>query len=107
MNEQKQQGKSVITLSAPQILQFLISDDPLLDNLIIFRSSEVQIDMTEASLYSAIAAVQPYDQFKLNKLAKLLEVAHVHHGHKHIATHELVEEIRKKALQPNERRNAK
>lgn len=94
--------KPVIQLSAPQILRFLTSDDELLDTLIIFKSSEVQLDMTEASLYSAIVSVKPDDQFKLNKLAKLLEVAHVHHGHKGIVTHELVEQIRTQAMKPNQ-----
>lgn len=102
MNEQQRMPgkKPTVQLSAPQVLRFLTTDDPQLDDLIIFKSSEMQIDITEAVLYSAIASVQPYDQFKLNKLAKLLEVAHVHHGHKHIVTHELVEQIRKVALQP-------
>ncbi len=100
MNEQQRMPgkKPTVQLSAPQILRFLTVDDPQLDDLIIFRSTEVQLDMTEAVLYSAIASVQPEDQFKLNKLAKLLEVAHVHHGHKHIVTHELVEQIRQRAL---------
>src|SRR3989344_1841738 len=90
--------KPVIQLSAAQILRFLTTDDELLDTLIIFKSSEVQLDMTEASLYSAIASVQLQDAFKLNKLAKLLEVTHVHHGHKGIVTHELVEQIRTQAM---------
>ena len=100
-----QQQRKIVQLSASDILRFLITDDPQLDHLIIFQSGNIQLDMTEEALYAAVTAVQPYDKFQLNKLAKLLEVAHVHHSPKHMVTHELVEQIRKRALQPNERRN--
>lgn len=93
-----QPKRPVVSLSAPQVLRFLVTDDPVLDDLVIFKSTAVQIDMSQAALYAALVCVQPDDQFRLNKLAKLLEVAHVHHGHKGILTHEQVEQIRAKAL---------
>ena len=102
MNERIERGtqtkRPVVSLSAPQVLRFLITDDAVLDDLVIFKSIAVQIDISQAALYAALVCVQPPDQFKLNKLAKLLEVAHVHHGHKGILTHEQVEQIRAKAL---------
>lgn len=86
-------------LTAPQIVRFLTTEDEELDTLILCKSSEIQLDMSEGTLYTAIASLRPSDNIKLNKLAKLLEVTHVHHGHKHIVTHEMVEQVRKKALQ--------
>ena len=92
--------KQRMFLSPEAILRYLISDNEKLDTLIMCKSSEIDLFTSDHNIYEAIASIKPYDSFKLNKLAKLLEVAGVvpHNKTKEILKHERVEEIRKIAL---------
>lgn len=82
------------------ILRYLIIDDDKLDTLIMCKSVEISLFTSDHNLYEAIASIKPYDAFKLNKLAKLLEVTEVvpHNKEKTILKHERVDELRNLAL---------
>jgi hypothetical protein len=95
--------KQKMFLSSEAILRYLITDNEKLDTLIMCKSSEISLFTSDHNLYEAIASIKPEDTFKLNKLAKLLEVGDIvpHNKVKSILKHERVEEIRKIALTEN------
>ncbi len=94
--------KKKLLLKPEAILRYLISADEDMENLIFFRSSDVDIITTDRNVYEALGSVKPYDEFKLNKLAKLFEVVEVQPQEKVILKDERVEEIRKNALKKME-----
>jgi len=88
----------VIKLNPEFILKYLIGNDEKADTLVMCNSSEVKLITTEQALYEALGCIKSYDDFKLNKLVKLLEVVEVQAGEKAILKEERVEELRGKAL---------
>jgi len=89
--------KPIVNLSAVDVVKFLTQDNERLDNLIILDSNNVHLHTTDGILHAAILSVKK-EELKLNKLAKLFEVVHVHHGKKALMTHEMVEKVRNKAF---------
>ncbi|MBW3011875.1 hypothetical protein KY311_01700 [Candidatus Woesearchaeota archaeon] len=81
------------------ILKYLIGADDEIDTLIMCKSSELKIKTTDKAIYEALGSIKPYDDFKLNKLVKLFEVAEVAAAkEKPILTDGRVEELRTQAL---------
>jgi len=86
-------------LSPELILKYLIGNDDKIDTIIMCKSSQMNLAITDSALYEALGSIRQYDDFKLNKLVKLLEVVKVQSvGGKSILKEDRVEEIRKKAL---------
>lgn len=97
INEQKSYLNSEI------ILKYLITEDDKINTLIMCKSSEINLVTSDYEVYEAIGSIKPYDNFKLNKLTKLLEVIElVPHPNKDknkdILKEKRVEELRKLAL---------
>ena len=99
INEQKSYLKPEI------ILRYLITENDEINTLIMCKSSEVGLVVTDYDLYEALGSVKPYDNFKLNKLTKLLEVAElISKGldkKNKVLKEERVEELRALALKNN------
>lgn len=89
-------------ISSTEVLRYLITEDEHLENLIIFRSTEIPLTTTDQEVYEALCSIKPYDQFKINKLVKLLETTEIQPVAKHILKDEHVEELRKLALAKKE-----
>jgi len=96
--------KHKMRLSSEAILRYLIGNDDELDTLIMCKSSEIELVTYDLNVYEALASVKPYDNFRLNKLAKLFEVVDVQSykertgNNKPILVDARVEELRKLAL---------
>ena len=98
-NEARNKGMQEMKLNSELILKYLIGNDDKSDTLIMCKSSEISLVTTDQALYEALGSIKQYDDFKLNKLVKLLEVVKVQSiGGKSILKEEKVEELRKKAL---------
>ena len=91
-------------LKAEDILRYLIANDEKVDTHIMCKPNNIDLITTDYSLYEAMGSIKPYDEFKLNKLTKLLEVVdittyrHANRKEKPILKDERVEELRKLAL---------
>jgi hypothetical protein len=96
--------KQKMHLSPENILKFFLGSDDEIDTLIKCKGSEIDFETYDCELYEALGCLKDYDNFKLNKLIKFLEVVDVlsyrrsHYKEKPILTHERVDELRKKAL---------
>jgi len=94
-----------IFLNAPLIVRYLIGNDPKLDDFIILGQKAMMT--TDKELYEALGSLTKYDNFKITKLAKLMEVADVYphreltKTNKDVLTFEKMELIRKEALKQN------
>ena len=94
-------------IKAEKILKYIITDDDKTDTLIMCKSSEIDLVTSDYDIYKALASVKPYDNFKLNKLAKFFEVAEIisykekMQKEKPILKENDVEELRKLALEKN------
>ncbi|MCK4521522.1 MAG: hypothetical protein KAU20_03030 [Nanoarchaeota archaeon] len=94
-------------IKAEKILKYIITDDDETDTLIMCKSSEIDLVTSDYDIYKALASVKPYDNFKLNKLAKFFEVAEIisykekMRKEKPILKENDVEELRKLALEKN------
>src|SRR3989338_9787436 len=68
-------GNSQKSYLKPEIiLRYLITDNDEIDTLIMCRSAEIELVASDYGIYEALGSIKPYDNFKLNKLTKLLEV---------------------------------
>lgn len=87
-------------LSSELILKYFVGNDEKLDTLIMCNPSQVNLIITDHALYEALGSIKQYDDFKLNKLVKFLEVVEVqsYGGKKPVLKDSKVEELRKKAL---------
>ncbi len=100
INMQKQKTH----LNSEKILKFFLGTDDEIDTLIKCRGSEIDFETYDFDLYTALGSLKEYDDFSMSKLVKFLEVVDVLSYKKHffkekpILTHNLVEELRKKAL---------
>lgn len=93
-------NKQQMKLNAESIVKYLIGNDDKMDTLIMCKSSELNLVTTNHALYEALGSIRPYDDFKLNKLVKFLEVVKILSLENNpILTEERVEEIRKNALE--------
>ena len=98
-------------LDAKTLLRYFIGTDDELDTLVMCKSSEIGLVTSDASLYEALGSIKDYDNFKLNKLTKLLEVCDItsfEHGmklKKPILTEKRVDELRNYALQEKIQQN--
>ena len=96
--------KQKLILKPEAILRYLITDDDKIGTLIMCKSSEVDLITDDYAIYEALGSVKPFDNFKLNKLRKLFEVATISSykqrigEEKPILKQERVEELRKLAL---------
>jgi len=86
--------KQVYFLTPEAILKYFLNVSDEIDTLILCKSSEVTLKTTDQNLYEALGSIMPYDEFKNNKLVKLLEVVDIEHAEKKILTHERVDELR-------------
>jgi len=105
INVGPQQGGPRQMLSAEAILRYLITEDEKMDTTIMCKPANLQLITTDHNLYQALGSIKEYDEFKLNKLTKLLEVTDVipykqaNRKEKPVLKDQRVEEIRKVALQ--------
>ncbi|MCP3686695.1 MAG: hypothetical protein GY861_29000 [bacterium] len=95
--------KQIVHLKADALLKFFLESDDSIDTMIKCQGSQMNIVTSDQDLYEALGCLQPYDNFKMNKLIKLLEVATVTPSsktgsEKKVLTHEKVERLRKLAL---------
>lgn len=102
-NNNETRQKQRIVLDSETILRYLIGKDDKIDTLIMCKGNEIDLAAMDFNVYEALASVKPYDDFKLNKLAKFFEVVDVlsyraRKGEKPIIKDDRVEELRKKAL---------
>ena len=93
-------------LDSESLLKYFLGTDDEIDTLITCRS-DVQLSTTDKALYEALGSIKEYDNFKLARLIKLLEVTDIisyrmgSGREKGILTHEQVEHLRKTALKTN------
>jgi hypothetical protein len=86
-------------LNAGKILRYLIGSDEKLDTLIICNPQRQRFITTDQEVYHALGSVKEYDEFKLNKLAKLFEVVSMRTViKKQLLTDQIVEKLRGEAL---------
>lgn len=91
-------------LRAVDILSYLIGNNEKIETLVICKPNNLELITTDQDLYEALGCIKPYDEFKLNKLTKLLEVTDVisqkyaNRKQKTILKDERVEELRKLVL---------
>ena len=90
------------------ILRYLITDDDEMSTLIMCKSAEIELATSDYELYEALGSIKPYDNFKLNKLTKLLEVIELIPKNidkkSNILKEARVEELRKLALNDNNKK---
>ena len=87
-------------LNSEKILRYLIGSDDKLETTIICKPNALRVITTEQAIYEALGSIKEYDQFKLNKLVKLLEVVELRSAgkYKKVLKEEDVERIRGYAL---------
>ncbi len=86
-------------LDAGKILRYLIGNDEHLETKIICNPEKRRFVTTDQELYHALGSVKEYDNFRLNKLAKLFEVVSVRTvSKKQLLTDEVVDKLRAEAL---------
>jgi len=104
MDTSQNETQQVKMLTSSAVLRFLIGNDDALETMILCKPNHLRIVTTEQALYEALGSVKEYDQFKLNKLVKLLEIIELRAAtDKHILKDEDVERIRSTALKNAER----
>ena len=98
------QNTNTIVLTSEIILKYLLGTDEKIETIILCKPENTELVTTDMSLYEALGSVKPYDNVQLNKLTKLIEVAHIL-SHKQqtgsdkpILKEERVEQLRKNAL---------
>ena len=98
------QRKQRIFLNSETLLKYFLGVDDYIDTLITCRGTQFDLRTCDYYLYEALGSLKEYDDFKLNKLVKLLEVVTVmpfeecKKREKPILTHERVKELRQKVL---------
>jgi len=98
------ESRQTLMLKPELILRYLISEDDKTDTLIMCNTSDINLITTDQNIYQALCCINKEDNFNLNKLKKLFEVADVHSfkekfgKEKIIVTDKRVEELRKLAL---------
>jgi len=96
MKEMKMKKK--MFLEAEAILRYLLDSDDNVDTLVTCKSTEVDLMTSVQALYAALGSVEDRDNFKLNKLIKLLEVTKFVDNGRKVLTHEFVDELRTKSF---------
>ena len=98
------QNTSTIVLTSETILKYLLGTDEKIETIILCKPENTELVTTDMNLYEALGSVKPYDNVQLNKLTKLIEVAHIisHKqqtgSNKLILKEERVEQLRKNAI---------
>ncbi|GEM_PF-2519601 len=91
--------RQVFHLNSVNLLKYFLGVDEHIDDLVICKSSIYEIETTDREIYEALASLEPYDNFQINKLVKLMEnVRIIPTNKRRVLTFERKEEIRKKAL---------
>ena len=90
--------KKKMFLEAEAILRYLLDSDDAVDTLVTCKSTEVDLMTSIQALYAALGSVEDRDNFKLNKLIKLLEVTKFVDNGRKVLTHEFVDELRTKSF---------
>jgi hypothetical protein len=86
-------------LDAGKILRYLIGGDEKMETLIICNPYRQRFITTDQEVYHALGSVKEYDEFRLNKLAKLFEVVSMRTvARKKLLTDEIVDKLRADAL---------
>ncbi|PIN72178.1 hypothetical protein COV21_02995 [Candidatus Woesearchaeota archaeon CG10_big_fil_rev_8_21_14_0_10_45_5] len=106
MNQQANEAgtKQKMFLKPEAVLKYFLGTDEHIDTIITCRGSEFEIMTYDYNLYEALGSIKPYDNFKLARLVKFLEVVDVLSyekalgSEKPILKEERVEELRKIAL---------
>jgi len=99
--------KQTVSLTAENILRYLVTDDEKINTLITCKGSQYDFVTTDHAVYEALGSIKSRDPFKLNKLTKLFEVvkivsyANVFRKEKPILKEDRVEVLRNKAMKPN------
>ena len=93
-------------LDASKLLRYLIGSDDKLDTVIICNPYKQRFVTTDQEVYHALASIQEYDDFKMNKLAKFFEVVSIRTvAKKQVLTEELVQKLRAEALKNGSEKN--
>ncbi len=107
-NQIRNSRKSFI-IAPDVLLRYLIADDEEIDTIIMCKSSEIELATSDLALYEALCSIKPRDNFRLNKLVKLVEVVDIVSQKKQlqkekpIVKEERVEELRNKALKQDKK----
>ena len=102
--EHEVQEKQSIFLNSVALLKYFLGVDDYIDTLITCKGTELDLKTYDYNLYEALGAIKPYDDFRINKLVKLLESVNIMSYKKHkraekkILTERRIEELRKEAL---------
>jgi hypothetical protein len=100
--------KQKVYLKAGGIMRFLLGTSKKIDDMVMCKSSEIDLVTTDQDLYEALGSIKDYDNFNQRRLVKFLEVVEVGSlervkGIKRkILTDERVEELRKISLKGDE-----
>tara|TARA_B100000315_G_C14329002_1_gene474378 strand:+ start:377 stop:742 length:366 start_codon:yes stop_codon:yes gene_type:complete len=104
IKDHNEKAKKSITLSAENILAYLITEEDKINTLIMCKGSEYGFITTDHAVYEALGSIKPSDNFKLNKLTKFFEVvkvvsyANVFKKEKPVLKEKRVEELRNKTM---------
>jgi len=101
MNIEINSMKQKVFLSPESILKYLLGTDDHIDTIISCRGSEFDLTTYDYNLYEAVGSIKPYDNFKMARLTKLLEVVKIiplEGTSRPILREERIEELRRLAL---------
>ena len=100
--DEKRTAVNEYFIDAGHVLRYLIGDDEKLDTLIICNPHKQRFVTTDQELYHALGSIKEYDDFRLNKLVKFIEMVFVRTvAKKQILTEKIVEQLREDALRKN------
>ena len=96
--------KQSMYVNSSALLKFFLGTDDTIDTLIKCKGTEIDLMTSDYDLYEALASLRECDDFRTNKLVKLLEVIDVVSFRKNkrmdkpVLTHMRVEELRALAM---------
>jgi len=99
-------------LDSETILKFFLGTDDKIDTLIKCKGTEIEMLTYDYNLYEALGSLKPYDEFKMNRLIKFLEVVDIisyrknRNADKPILRDERVEALRAIALNKDKIQNS-
>ncbi len=110
-NGNESKARQQYFLSAEALLKYLLGASERISTMIMCKAEDAGLLTTDYELYQAFGSVKNYDSITKARIVKLLESVDIISYRKEtgeekkILTHEMVEELRKAALKPEDDKN--
>lgn len=107
-----ERSKQKMYLKPEALLKFFLEADDKIDTLIKCKGSEIELVTYDHDLYEALGSLKDYDSLDVRKLIKFFEVVDIisyrksSGKEKPILTHERVEQLRRLALDKEEKKES-